>query len=249
MRWGTGVIYEERSHAPSRQLLFVSCDVSTKAGGEASDKRQETATMLNSIFGSHFPKWARHRWHKWGQGMSISGSRDMTITRTSPVPPGARLAVGNVVIGPNSYGGGRRWGSFEVELGGNSTNLNGLYIGAIEPSLASDCNRSQAFSLHAHYLSVCTGRIFRNSANAPEDRNPDARMCNLGDRVGVLIQLEGPEGGKVSFFVNRKKISSEVTGNVTGPLVLGVQMLCPGQEVTLIPDAPPPEGMSDHFIA
>jgi hypothetical protein len=67
----------------------------------------------------------------------------------------------------------------------------------------------------------------------------------VGDRVGVLVDLEekeGRQGGSIQFFVNGVKFGSGFESGVTGPLVLGVDMAFRGQIVTLLPDAQRPAG-------
>jgi hypothetical protein len=63
--------------------------------------------------------------------------------------------------------------------------------------------------------------------------------------VGVLMDLEekeGRQGGSIQFFVNGAKFGSGFESGVTGPLVLGAQMIFQGQKVTLCPDAQKPAG-------
>ena len=233
-------LFEERSHEIPRQQLFVVSDAPPQLNFQQS---------MHEMFRSHFPSWNRNRWKAWDeQSIRASGPGGMTLIKTCP---GAGLAVGSVMIGQDSCGGGRRYGYFEVEVRGSSKVLAGIFVGAVHPQLAANCRGSKAFSNLAYFFNVGTGQLLFQ-LDSPDSGQSAASICKRGDRIGVLIQLEGPDGGNVSFFVNRRKVVSEHRGThtpLTGPLVLGVQMLHPGQQLTLLPDAQPPEGMSDHFIA
>jgi len=68
----------------------------------------------------------------------------------------------------------------------------------------------------------------------------------VGDRVGVLVDLDGGEGGdggSIRFFVNGSEYGSGFKSGVVGPVVLGVELSVKGQVVTLLPDAQKPAGL------
>ena len=68
----------------------------------------------------------------------------------------------------------------------------------------------------------------------------------VGGRVGVLVDLDGGEGGdggSVRFFVNGSEYGPGFKSGVKGPVVLGVELYYAGQIVTLLPDAQKPAGL------
>ena len=63
---------------------------------------------------------------------------------------------------------------------------------------------------------------------------------SVGDRIGVLVELEGKEKGSVQFYLNGKQHGPGFSEGVTGPLVLGVQIMHRYQQMVLLPDAERP---------
>ena len=64
--------------------------------------------------------------------------------------------------------------------------------------------------------------------------------------MGVLVDLDGGEGGdggSVRFFVNGSEYGPGYKSGVTGPVVLGVELMQAAQVVTLLPDAQKPAGL------
>ena len=62
----------------------------------------------------------------------------------------------------------------------------------------------------------------------------------------MLVDLDGGEGGdggSVRFFVNGSEYGPGFKSGVAGPVVLGVELVCKGQVVTLLPDAQKPAGL------
>ena len=66
----------------------------------------------------------------------------------------------------------------------------------------------------------------------------------MADKVGVLVDLDGGEGGdggSVRFFVT--EYGSGFKSGVVGPVVLGAEFFYHSQQLTLLPDAEKPAGV------
>ena len=97
---------------------------------------------------------------------------------------------------------------------------------------------------NAWYLDASDGILWGNGKQDDEQQG----QLKIGDsgRVGVLVDLdggEGGEGGSVRFFVNGSEYGAGHKSGVKGPVVLGVQLYGIGQVVTLLPDAQKPSGL------
>jgi hypothetical protein len=127
---------------------------------------------------------------------------------------------------------GAKTGFFEVELTKDSdSKYMEFHVGAFRPG-ANDC----------WVLRADSGGRYIHGDRAIVDRQG---RLKVGDRVGVLVDLEekeGRQGGSIQFFVNGAKFGSGFESGVTGPLVLGVKMDIEGQKVTLLHDAQRPAG-------
>ena len=63
--------------------------------------------------------------------------------------------------------------------------------------------------------------------------------------MGVLVDLDGGEGGdggSVRFFVNGSEYGPGFKSGVVGPVVLGAELYCESQKLTMLPDAEKPAG-------
>merc|ERR1711865_1295477 len=94
---------------------------------------------------------------------------------------------------------------------------------------------------NAWYLYAHDGGLVGNGKNWSDQQG----KLKVGDRVGVLVDLDGGEGGdggSVRFFVNGSEYGPGFKSGVTGPVVLGVQLNNLFRQrlstVTLLPDAP-----------
>ena len=88
------------------------------------------------------------------------------------------------------------------------------------------------------YLAAEVGSLMGNGKNHDDKQGG----LKIGDRVGVLVDLDGGEGGSVRFFVNGSEYGSGFKSGVVGPVVLGVALGIKSQVVTLLPDAQNPAG-------
>ena len=136
---------------------------------------------------------------------------------------------------------GVREGYFEVELtaAGEDGDME-FYVGIVKTGLDHDTHHFS--SNNAWYLYAFNGGLF---GNGKERDDPQGKL-KLGDRVGVLVDLDGGEGGdggSVRFFVNGSEYGPGFKSGVTGPVVLGVELAAEGQVVTLLPDAQKPADM------
>jgi hypothetical protein len=140
-----------------------------------------------------------------------------------------RVVTANVEVGGAD---GVKTGYFEVELTHSGDDeIMWCLVGMYRPDLGQGED--------GWVLSASSGG--RHAYGTDHDDFEDHQgMLNVGDRVGVLVDLEekdGRQGGSIQFFVNGVKFGSGFESRVTGPLVLGVEMHDPGQKVTLLPDA------------
>ena len=98
---------------------------------------------------------------------------------------------------------GRRQGYFEVELTADAANRKmQLYVGIVKTGLDHD-KHQQSSDNKAWFLGASYGSLYGNGTNGKEDYDAQGKL-NVGDRVGVLVDLdggEGGEGGSVRFFV------------------------------------------------
>ena len=128
-------------------------------------------------------------------------------------------------------------GYFEVELTQDSSLDFLVLVGMFRPGLDHSVLR---YGTGDGWVLRCSnGNLWNYSAARIPVGDPLGAL-KVGDRVGVLVDLEekeGRQGGSIQFFVNGVKCGSGFESRVTGPLVLGVEMHDPGQKVTLLPDA------------
>ena len=161
---------------------------------------------------------------------------DLVVERTSSDGT-YRLATGTVVVGGED---GVREGYFEVELTTDgSRGMSGIHVGIVKTGLYLETGHY--YSNNAWYLNAHDGSLY---GNGKDDADAQGKL-KVGDRVGVLVDLdggEGGEGGSVRFFVNGSEYGPGFKSGVLGPVVLGVEMWQKGASVTLLPDAQPPAG-------
>ena len=97
-------------------------------------------------------------------------------------------------------------------------------------------------SNNAWFLDAFDGRRCGNGKSYGDDVQGKLKV---GDRVGVLVDLDGGEGGdggSVRFFVNGSEYGPGFKSGVVGPVVLGVELFFINQKLTLLPDAERPAG-------
>ena len=161
-------------------------------------------------------------------------------------------AVVGEVFPHNSVGGqlvttniedGVKTGYFEVELTQASA-CGSMYfhVGMFRPGLDHSVLR---YGTGDGWVLRCSnGNLWNYSAARIPVGDPLGAL-KVGDRVGVLVDLEekeGRQGGSIRFFVNGEQFGPGFESGVTGPLVPGVRMWTAGQKVTLLPDAQRPAG-------
>jgi hypothetical protein len=153
----------------------------------------------------------------------LEGPHELTAWLCEGVETDNRLVTANVEV---------KIGYFEVELTQDSKHETMcICVGAFRP------DGEEEWVLYADDGSRC-----HPGGGAIVDHQGKLKV---GDRVGVLVDLEekeGRQGGSIQFFVNGAKFGSGFESGVTGPLVLGVEMEFIGQKVTLLPDAQRPAG-------
>ena len=95
---------------------------------------------------------------------------------------------------------------------------------------------------NAWYLAPFYGGLWGNGKYDDDEQG----KLKVGGRVGVLVDLDGGEGGdggSVRFFVNGSEYGPGFKSGVTGPVVLVVELAYTSQKVTLLPDAERPAGV------
>ena len=148
------------------------------------------------------------------------------------------LATGTVVVGGED---GVREGYFEVALNadGYRSDMLGFFVGMVKTDL--DHENSQYYTNNAWCLNAYSGSLYGNGKNGDDEQG----KLKVGDRVGVLVDLDGGEGGdggSVHFFVNGSEYGPGFKSGVVGPVVLGVELYYKNQKLTLLPDAEKPAG-------
>ena len=166
---------------------------------------------------------------EYGSHSNISLPESLTVTQQGV---GHSLATCGIVVG----GDGCRRFSFEllIDSGHIDIGLNCFFIGAVRQGV--DHNKTHFTSNDAWYLNMGYGSLYGNGKRGSDEQGDDT--IKVGDRVGVLIDTEGE--GRVLFFKNSQQYGPGFVGGVSGRLVLGVQTLQKGCQVTLLPDAEEP---------
>ena len=103
-------------------------------------------------------------------------------------------------------------------------------------------SQERLVKLNAWYLHAETGGLWGNGKKFTDQQG----KLKVGDRVGVLVDLDGGEGGdggSVRFFVNGSEYGPGFKSGVVGPVVLGVELYSINQKLTLLPDAEKPAGV------
>ena len=137
---------------------------------------------------------------------------------------------------------GVRQGYFEVELTADDPEDQDMQfmVGIVKTGL--DHGTNHCSSTNAWYLDACFGGLYGNGKDSADAQGE----LNVGDRVGMLVDLdggEGGEGGSVRFFVNGSEYGPGFKRGVTGPVVLGVELYAQGLVATLLPDSQKPAGL------
>ena len=139
---------------------------------------------------------------------------------------------------------GVREGYFEVELTADDANKNMTFmVGIVKTGLDHGLDHEIGHCyMDMWYLYAETGGLYGNGkySSDPQDK------LKVDDRVGVLVDLDGGEGGdggSVRFFVNGSEYGPGFKSGVKGPVVLGVELVYAPQVVTLLPDAQKPDGL------
>jgi hypothetical protein len=191
------------------------------------------------------PGWRCHRnnpgdpvkWAKWGDQIVVEGSAGLTATHNGPDNAfQSSLVTSTVEVGGAD---GVRTGYFEVELTQDGDyECMDFHVGMFRPGLD---HSAVAYGPGSSWV-LCADNGGRGRYGGPAF-DCQGRL-KVGDRVGVLVDLEekeGRQGGSITFFVNGVKFGSGFESGVTGPLMLGVTLLPDeGQKVTLLPDAQRP---------
>jgi hypothetical protein len=170
-----------------------------------------------------------------GDGIRLKGPRELTAFVWNGFFP---LVTANVEVGGAD---GVKSGYFEVELTQDTKDksLNfqvGMFRPGLDHSSVVPYEPGDGWAL----IASSGGRCNYNGVGA--DRQGQLKV---GDRVGVLVDLEekeGRQGGSIQFFVNGAKFGSGFESGVISPLVFGVRMGGEGQNATLLPDAQRPAG-------
>ena len=136
------------------------------------------------------------KWGKWSKNMKIIGEGNLVVEKTAG-DYSCSLATGTVVLGGED---GVREGYFEVELTADSADKNMAFnVGMVKTGLDHETyqhNSNDAWYLSAYYGGLC--------GNGKDNADYQGKL-KVGDRVGVLVDLDGGEGGdggSVRFFVN-----------------------------------------------
>ena len=165
--------------------------------------------------------------------MKMIGEDNLVVEKTTGT--GFRLATGTVVVGG---GEGVREGYFEVELTKDGArNDMAFMVGMVKTGL--DHETDHFYTNNAWYLSAYDGGLYGNG----KLRDYQQGELKVGDRVGVLVDLDGGEGGdggSVRFFVNGSEYGPGFKSGVVGPVVLGVELHFINQKLTILPDAEKP---------
>ena len=134
-----------------------------------------------------------------------------------------------------------REGFFTVQLAADAANGRMIFmVGMVKKGL--DHETKHFDSNNAWYLYARNGGLFGNGKGNSDKQG----QLKVGDRVGVLVDLDGGEGGdggSVRFFVNGSEYGSGFKSGVVGNVVLGVELYDKYQKLTLLPDAEKPAGV------
>ena len=162
------------------------------------------------------------------------------------------LATGSVELGGAD---GVREGYFEVELTADEDDEDMemmIFVGVTQTRAGLDYTvdsgkgscETPHWYLCANDGSLCgTGATVANNGKCFEDKQG---QLDVGDRVGVLVNLDngaGGDGGSVRFFVNGAEYGPGFKSGVIGPVVLGAELTVQNQVLTLLPDAQKPAGL------
>jgi hypothetical protein len=165
----------------------------------------------------------------------LEGPRELTASYSQDYDE--QLVTANVEVGGAD---GVKAGYFEVELTEDEDSEEMFfYVGMFRPNL--DHENKVYGQGDGWVLDAKPGGFY--NLNADDGVIDEQGKLKVGDRVGVLVDLEekeGRQGGSIRFFVNGVQFGSGFESGMTGPLVLGVLMCEQGQKVTLLPDAQRP---------
>ena len=167
--------------------------------------------------------------------MKIIGEDNLVVEKTAG--SGYCLATGTVVVGGED---GVRERYFEAALTADGALKDMEFnVGVVKTGLNHESKHSN--SNNAWFLWAYNGGLYGNGKSQDDAQGE----LKVGDRVGVLVDLdgEGGDGGSVRFFVNGSEYGPGFKSGVVGPVVLGVEFCNKSQKVTLLPDAEKPAGV------
>ena len=125
-------------------------------------------------------------------------------------------------------------GRFLVVSGSGVFPLLGMYIGAVtqKPNLDLNEGHSDSSYDYAHFMAMFSGSLWGHNKNGSDFQSYNC--IKLQDTITVEVQ-SGPQG-YVRFWKNGKRFGGEWSCNISGPLVIAVQMREKGQSFQLLPD-------------
>jgi hypothetical protein len=122
---------------------------------------------------------------------------------------------------------------WEVEL--LSEYMGSIMIGISRPNLNPTGSYNHRNSTDSWFMYAYSGCLFGNGKDHNDD---EAGPYKLGDRVGVLLDLND---GSLRFFKNGVQHGpGYAAGSVAGPVVAALQMANRGNSVRLLPNAEAP---------
>lgn len=87
----------------------------------------------------------------------------------------------------------------------------------------------------AWYLRTDDATLFGVGALEKVEQTPLERALVAGDRIGVRMDCDD---GSLWFYKNGEAMGLGFpAGTISGPVVGAVELLCPGQALTLVPDS------------
>jgi hypothetical protein len=110
-----------------------------------------------------------------------------------------------------------------------------IYIGISRPNLDPNGKYLGESCTDGWFIGASYGALYGNGKYSSDG----AGACTLGDRVGVLLDLDD---GSLRFFKNGVQHGpGYAAGSVTGPVVAAVQFYYADSEVRYLPNAQQPQ--------
>jgi hypothetical protein len=138
---------------------------------------------------------------------------------------------------------GRHYWEVEItEVGVENGGVVSAFFGAVRPGLDHHSDYATAAEDGAYFLYGYNGSLYGHGKE-DDERQLEGTELAEGDRVGVLLDLDR---GALLFFRNGESYGPGFTSGVCGPLVRAMEVGCPGNVMTALPDAtlPGPLGTS-----